>query len=199
MGFLDEPPVEGAVADLYAADEARLGYVANYTRAFAHRPEVYRAWQALNTAVKAAMDPVRYEVATVAAAGELRSSYCSLAHGQVLAGQLGEDEAVRVVRLGAVRVAEGRPGDPAVAAVAALARQVVSEPSAVVPADLEPLRALGFSDADVLDVVLAAAARSFFSSVLEATGTEPDPGYAALPDRLRSAHTVGPAGQAASG
>ncbi|GAA1839013.1 carboxymuconolactone decarboxylase family protein [Microlunatus capsulatus] len=191
MGYLDEPPVEGAVADLYAADEARLGYVANYTRAFAHRPEVYRAWQALNTAVKAAMDPVRYEVATVAAAGELRSSYCSLAHGQVLAGQLGEDEAVRV--------AEGRPGDPAVAAVAALARQVVSEPSAVAPADLEPLRALGFSDADVLDVVLAAAARSFFSSVLEATGTEPDPGYAALPDRLRSALTVGRPVQAADG
>ena len=191
MGYLDEPPVEGAVADLYAADEARLGYVANYTRAFAYRPEVYRAWQALNTAVKAAMDPVRYEVATVAAAGELRSSYCSLAHGQVLAGQLGEDEAVRV--------AEGRSGDPAVAAVAALARQVVSEPSAVVPADLETLRALGFSDADVLDVVLAAAARSFFSSVLEATGTEPDPGYAALPDRLRSALTVGRPVQAADG
>lgn len=191
MSYLEEPRVEGAVADLYAADQARLGYVPNYTRAFAHRPEVYRAWQALNAAVKAEMDPVRYEVSTVAAAGELSSNYCSLAHGQVLAGQVGEDEAVRV--------AEGRASDPAAAAVATLARRVVAEPSAVRAEDLEPLRALGFADADLLDVVLAAAARSFFSSVLEATGTEPDAAYAVLPERLRRALTVGRPVQAADG
>jgi hypothetical protein len=40
-----------------------------------------------------AMDPGRYELATVAAARVLRSSYCSLAHGQVLAEQfLGPDK-----------------------------------------------------------------------------------------------------------
>jgi alkylhydroperoxidase family enzyme len=33
----------------------------------------------------AAMDPRRYELATLAAALELRSSYCALAHGKVLA------------------------------------------------------------------------------------------------------------------
>jgi alkylhydroperoxidase family enzyme len=62
----------------------------NYERAFAGRPEVYAAWGALNGAVKAGMDLRRYELATLAAAQRLRSSYCSLAHGKVLREQFGE-------------------------------------------------------------------------------------------------------------
>ena len=53
-------------------------------RAFAERPEVYAAWVQLNGAIKAGMDPRRYELATLAAARRLRSSYCCLAHGTVL-------------------------------------------------------------------------------------------------------------------
>ena len=191
MSYLDDVPDEGPAADLYAADQARQGYVANYTRVFAHRPEVYRAWQALNGAIKASMDPVRYEVATVAAASELRSSYCSLAHGEVLARQLGEEEAVRV--------ATGRASAAEHTAVADLARKVVTAPTTVTAEDLEGLRAAGFSDADLLDVVLAAAARCFFSSVLEAVGAEPDPVYAELPADLRTALTVGRPIEAADG
>ena len=51
---------------------------------------VLEAWRGLNSAVKASMDPRRYEIATVAAALRLRSSYCSLAHGKVP-----EDETLR--------------------------------------------------------------------------------------------------------
>ena len=191
MSYLDDVPDEGPAADLYAADRARQGYVANYTRVFARRPEVYQAWQALNGAIKASMDPVRYEVATVAAAAELGSSYCSLAHGEVLARQVGEAEAVRA--------ATGRPSEVVHAAVADLARKVVTAPATVSAEDLEDLRAAGFTDTDVLDVVLAAAARSFFSSVLEAVGAEPDPVYAELPADLRTALTVGRPIQAADG
>jgi hypothetical protein len=53
------------------------------------------------------------------------------------------------------------------------------------------LRALGYADGDILDVVVAAATRSFFATVLDATGALPD---AALRDQdpaLRDALTVG--------
>ena len=53
----------------------------NFERAFAERPEIYAAWVQLNGAVKAGMDLRRYELATLAAAQRLRSSYCCLAHG----------------------------------------------------------------------------------------------------------------------
>src|SRR5215210_3552634 len=62
----------------------------NYEHAFAERPDVYAAWQQLNAAIKARMDLRRYELATLAAARRLRSSYCSLAHGKLLAEQFGE-------------------------------------------------------------------------------------------------------------
>src|SRR5512142_1529437 len=62
----------------------------NYERAFEQRPEVYAAWQQLNGAIKGGMDLRRYELATLAAARRLRSSYCCLAHGSVLLERFGE-------------------------------------------------------------------------------------------------------------
>ena len=55
-----------------------------------------------------------------------------------------------------------------------MARKVAANPAQVTAADLAPLHDRGFSDADVLDVVLATAIRCFFSTVLSATGAEPD-------------------------
>jgi hypothetical protein len=57
--------------------------------------------------------------------------------------------------------------------------------------DLAELRELGVDDGEILDVVLAAAARCFFSSVLDAVGAEPDAAYGALDPAVRDALTVG--------
>src|SRR3954462_4586263 len=79
MSWIRTPPDDAATGEgaaAYDRDRETLGYVANYTRVFANRPAVLEAWRALNGAVKASMDPRRYELATVAAALRLRSSYC---------------------------------------------------------------------------------------------------------------------------
>ena len=57
--------------------------------------------------------------------------------------------------------------------------------------DVDELKSHGLSDEDVLDVVLAAAARSFFSKTLDATGSEPDSAFNNLPETLRTALSVG--------
>jgi uncharacterized peroxidase-related enzyme len=182
-----EDSATGAVAAAYDRDRATLGYVANYTRVFAHRPDVLEAWRGLNGAIKAAMDPRRYELATVAAALRLRSSYCSLAHGKVLAEQFD----------GPIAVA-GMVSDPSAAAltdvdraVMRLADKVAAGAAHMTEADLADLRDLGLEDAEILDVVLAAAARCFFSSVLDAVGAEPDAAYRSLDPALREPLTVG--------
>jgi hypothetical protein len=59
------------------------------------------------------------------------------------------------------------------------------------PEDLGELRSLGFADDEILDVVLAAAGRCFFSTVLDAVGAQPDAAYQALGAPLREALTVG--------
>ncbi len=176
--------VEAAAA--FERDRATLGYVANYTRLLARRPAVYEAWRGLNASIKASMDPRRYELATLAAARRLRSSYCSLAHGAVLVDRFGAEPEVRAITGGEVGDL-----DPLDAAVVRLAERVAGGAAQMSPQDLEELRGLGLDDDEILDVVLTAAARCFFSSVLDATGTEPDAAFRALEPGLQESLTVG--------
>jgi uncharacterized peroxidase-related enzyme len=189
MAFIEPIPeedAEGATAELYAADLDEDGYVANSTKAFGHRPAVFAAWRQLGTTIGGSMDRRRYELATVAAARVLRSSYCSLAHGKVLAEQFLGAERTIALATGAVDAL-----DPLDAEIVRFATLVTREPASVRASDMERLRALGLSDEEILDVVLAAAARCFFSTVLEALGVQADPAYRALDPELRAALTVG--------
>ncbi|MEZ0448278.1 peroxidase [Cellulomonas sp. ICMP 17802] len=181
----DDDPT-GEVAAAFEKDRATLGHVANYTRVLAQRPAVLRGWQGLNGAIKG-MDARRYEVATTAAALRLRSSYCALAHGDALAKAHMSPDAVRAL-------AQGDGSDELTEvdhAIARLADKVAAGAADVRPEDLDELRALGLADDEVLDVVLAAAARCFFSTVLEAVGAEPDAKYADLDGPMRDALTIG--------
>jgi alkylhydroperoxidase family enzyme len=157
----------------------------NYERAFEARPEVYAAWGALNGSIKAGMDLRRYELVTLAAARRLRSSYCCLAHGSVLDERFGEP--VRDIAL------DHRTAglDDVDVAVMNLAELVVGDAASISEADLQPLRELGLSEAEIMDVVLAAAARCFFSKTLDALGVQPDASYASLEPELREVLVVG--------
>ena len=184
----DADPSDPEVAALHAADLADAGMVRDYTRVFAHRPAVYAAWAGLNGAVKASMDLRTYELATVAAARRLRSSYCCLAHGRVLLTRgLLDEEGLRCAVL-------DEPTDQLSErdrAVMALADAVAAGAADMTEDDLAPLRAHGMADDEILSVVLAAAARCFFSTVLDATGAQADADFLRLPARLRDVLVVG--------
>ena len=187
MSWIRDPdPDDPAVRALYDADAAAAGYVHRYTRVFGHRPDVYRAWAGLNGAIKASMAARHYELATLAAAMRLRSSYCALAHGQVLVDRLGAADEVRALVSGRAAAL-----DETDAAVVRLAAKVAAGAADMEPDDLTELRELGWADEDILDVVLAAAARCFFSTVLDAVGAQPDAAYRAMDPELRDGLTVG--------
>jgi uncharacterized peroxidase-related enzyme len=190
MTFIDtvaEDQATDAIADMYATDTEAFGYLPNFTRAFSPRPAVYAAWRQLNGAIKSSMNVRRYELANVAAARRLRSSYCTLAHGSVLIDNfLDADSLVAVVadhRTAGLSAAE--------MAVMDLAEKVADDATSVHQADIERLRAEGLSDAEIVDVVLGAAARCFFSKTLDALGVEPDAKYADLDPAVRDVLTVG--------
>jgi uncharacterized peroxidase-related enzyme len=182
-----EVDATGPLAELYEADRATLGAVANYTKAFSLRPGVYAAWRTLNLEIRGGMDLRRYELATLAAARRVRSTYCSLAHGSVLANRFLEPDALRAV------VADHHAAglDEVDIAVMDLADKVADDATTVGEADLDRLRALGLSDTEIFDVVAAAAARCFFSKVLDGLGAEPDARFGQLDPQLRDALTVG--------
>jgi uncharacterized peroxidase-related enzyme len=177
----------GAVAAMYEADRRVSGHLPNFSTAFSLRPDAYAAWRQLNRAIKTNMDPRRYELATVAAASRLRSSYCTLAHGSVLLDKFLSADDLHAV----VGTRDDSELDALDAAVIALADKVALDATSVMQSDIDQLRALGLSDAEILDVVLAAAARCFFSKVLDGIGIQPDAKYAQLDPELRDALTVG--------
>ena len=190
---VSDADASGAVAAMYEHDRANFGAVANFTRAFSVRPEVYAAWRGLNGAIRESMPLRRYELATLAAARALRSSYCALAHGTVVIGPSLGDDAMAAGELRAAMSGD-RDGDGLTEterAVMALAEQVVNDAVAVTEADVARLRDLGLDDAEIVDVVLAAAARCFFSKTLDALGVAPDARYGALAPELRDVLVVG--------
>jgi alkylhydroperoxidase family enzyme len=157
----------------------------NYERAFAKRPDVYAAWLQLNGAIKAGMDLRRYELATLAAARRLRSSYCCLAHGTVLIENFGEP--VREIAI------DHRSAglDELDIGVMDLAERVVEDATSIDDAYMQRLRKLGLSETEIMDVVLAAAARCFFSKTLDALDVRADRRYRELEPGPREALVVG--------
>jgi uncharacterized peroxidase-related enzyme len=184
---IQDDQASDVVKEFFEADRGRLGFVANFTRVFANRPEVYAAWLQLNGAIKRAMDLRRYELATLAAARRLRSSYCALAHGKVLAENYLDPETVRAVALD--HTSSGL--DATDIAIMDLADKIAGDATSVTREDIEHLRGFGLSDADIFDVVAAAAARSFFSKTLDALEVQADAAYRQLEPQLRDALTVG--------
>lgn len=190
MSFLKsvaEEEANGDVADLYRREIERVGYLPNYSQTFSLHPQAYRAWRDLIASIAKAMDERRYELATLAAAARLRSSACALAHGSILEEKFFEpDEVAQIARGKGPSVL-----DPTEALVVEFAAKVVGDATEVTEDDIHRLRAAGLSDRDILDVVLAAAARSFFSKVLDATGTLADAVYGEMDTDLREALTIG--------
>lgn len=176
MAFIETIPPEdagGAVEEMYDKLFDSYGYLPAYGTLFSHRPELMRAWTRLNETIKSTMDLRRYEIATVAAALERRSSYCSLAHGEKLLG-LGTstDEVAAFAR--------GEPDSGLTEeeqAVAAFARKVAADPVSIAPLDIETLRGHGLTDPEIFDVAAAASARCFFTALCDSMGAHPDAAY----------------------
>jgi uncharacterized peroxidase-related enzyme len=184
---VEDDQASGRARELFDADLAKDGYVWNLTRLLALRPQVLDAWRGLVGAIRTTMDLRRYELVTLAAARALRASYCTLAHGSILRDQF--FEADRVIAMARDPATAGLPA--AEVAMMEFAAKVATEASLVTQADVDRLRRLGFNDHEVLDITLAAAARAFFTKVLDGLGVPPDASYQALAPELRRALTVG--------
>jgi uncharacterized peroxidase-related enzyme len=171
--FIDAVPEQdatGPLADYYQRQRAAWGFLPNYAGAFSTRPDVARAWDTLNTTIREGMDRRRFEIATIAAARALRSTYCTVAHAKFLRDECGDDATMRSIAAepsGAALDAQDR-------AVYEFAGKVAVDASRVEQADIDRMRALGLSDGDIADLVFAAAARSFFTRVLDALGAQLD-------------------------
>jgi uncharacterized peroxidase-related enzyme len=110
-----------------------------------------------------------------------------LAHGAVLRKNGMSDDEVKAIAEN-FRNAGLKPEE---VAVMNLAHKVSLHAQQVSAEDVQELRDYGLTDEEIFDVIVAAAARSFFSKVLDAVAVEPD--EAIIPDHsgLLAALSVG--------
>jgi uncharacterized peroxidase-related enzyme len=172
-----EPKTSRKIAEMYENARDTYGYLPNMYQAFGHRPEVMESWSALLVSLRGNIEPRRYELVTLAAARELRSSYCMLAHGAVLAREgVSESQLEAIIDGG-----DDAPLDEQERAIMIFATKVVRDATSVTQDDIDTLKTHALTDAEIFDIVAAAAARCFFSKTLDALGTSPDQAYV---DRL---------------
>ena len=166
----EESAVGADVAAWYQRQRDSWGYLPNYALAFATRPDVAEAWNTLNNAVRGNMERRRFELATIAAARAYRSTYCMAAHCKFLRDACDDESTMRAVAADP----SGANLDATDRAVMDFATQVARDASSVTAADVQRLRDNGLGDPEIVDVVLAAAARAFFTKVLDALGVQAD-------------------------
>jgi uncharacterized peroxidase-related enzyme len=171
--FIDAVPegaASGPLAAYYEQQRAAWGFLPNYAGAFASRPDVAQAWNVLNVTIRDGMDRRRFEIVTIAAARALRSTYCAVAHSKFLRDVCGDEASVESMATdptGAGLTVQDR-------AVCEFAAKVAADAAAVEQADVDRLRAVGLTDGEIADVVFAAAARAFFTRVLDGLGAQLD-------------------------
>src|SRR6266511_382476 len=143
MAFLHTiPPADaaGPVREMYEQAQSRFGYVPNWTQAFSLRPEMLNGWAALLRSVQSNLTVRDYELATLAAARALRSSYCALAHGSVLANKVFDAGTVAAI----VKGEPESPLEPRERAMMAFAEKVALYADRITSADVDLLRTHGY-------------------------------------------------------
>jgi len=184
---ISEEQAEGLVQDQYQAAQKSMGYIPNYIKAFSLHPEVYDAWTKLIGAIRSSMKLRRYELVTFATAMALKCTYCMLAHGAVLRKNFFSVDQIKAI----VKDFRNAGLSPEEVAMMSFAQKVTTQAHQVSEHDIDELRGHGFSDEEILNVVLACTARNFFSKTLDAVGAIPDEIYLELEPDLLQVLTLG--------
>jgi len=178
---------QGAAHEMYRQVEQAMGHVPNWALAFSLRPGVRDAWAALQASIRSNLSVRSYELATLAAARALRSSYCTLAHGKILTDKVFDAAAVTAI----MQNAGDTPLEPRERAMMEFAERVAVAADRITSAEIDGLRSHGYSDDEIFDLAATAAARCFFSKLLDALGVQADAAFHDLEPDLRKALTVG--------
>lgn len=189
--FVDTIPEQaaaGPLADYYRQQHDAWGFLPNYALLFSSRPDVALAWNSLNLTIRGGMERRLFELTTIAAARALHSTYCTAAHSKFLRDVCGDEATLH-------NIADDPSGaglGPRDRAIYAFAARVAIDAAGIEQAEIDELRAHDLSDLDITNIVFAAAARSFFTRVLDGLGAQLDIETAsAFPPALLESMVVG--------
>jgi len=186
---IEEDEATGRVAEIYEKQKAQLGFVMEAAKCFTARPDLLPIYTDFSDRIRAgfSLGVREWRLITLIAAKQIPSTYCSHVYGKQLIDDLGSKEAVLAVQSDFRKA--GLPDKDV--AMLSYAEKVAQDASGISQADIDALRAAGFSDRQICDIALCAAFRCFVSRFFDAVGAGTEPAFIDSDESFRSAMTVG--------
>jgi uncharacterized peroxidase-related enzyme len=186
FGETPEGELPGDIADIFAKNREKIGFVPNVFRAYAKRPDHFRAFMQYHDVLmrgEGGLSRAEREAIVVAVSAENRCQYCVTAHGAALR-VLGKDPLLADQIAINWRTAALTPRWRAMLTFASR----VNEPAfAATDAEITSLRDAGFAEDDIWDIAAIAAFFGFSNRMAGALDMRPNlefyaMGRATVPD-----------------
>lgn len=174
MAWIDEieaPDASGELADLYQELLERRGKIANILKVHSLNPQALKAHLDLYMTLlfgRSGLSRADRESIAVVTSASNKCDYCVNHHAQSLGRYQKDPQSLAEIRA----AQDFTVLDPRTRAMLAHARKLTKEPDAVTQADLDTLRATGFSDRDILDITLVTAYFNFVNRIALGLGVE---------------------------
>lgn len=176
MAWIKTIPEDKATGDLKRAYEAvtrTRGKVSNIMRAQSLNPNALRSFLELYVSLvfgKSGLSRAEREMIATTISAHNGCDYCVTHHGEALRFYLKNGDQLEAFSRG--QQPESLPLRTKVLMNYAL--KLTLNPGSVVREDLEPLRTIGISDSEILDVILLTAYMNFVNRVAQGLGVEHD-------------------------
>jgi uncharacterized peroxidase-related enzyme len=184
-----EQDATGKVAEVYAAQKAKFGFVMEAVACFTARPDLLPAYTEFYKKILDGFSLTMREwrLITLIAAKQIPSTYCSHVYSKQLLEHLGSKEAVLAVQRDFRNA--GLPAKDV--EMLAYAEKIAKDASQITQRDIDRLRAAGFTDPQICDIALCAAFRCFVSRFFDALGAGTEAAFVDGDEAFRTAMTVG--------
>lgn len=171
---IEPAEAEGELATIYANEVASMGRVMQATECWSARPDILVPVEHLLHQIRDgfSLGLVNFRLITLVTAKYVPSSYCSHVYFKTLSSMIGRERTLAVHRdYRNAGLAEQQ------IAMLAYAEQITIDASRICQADIDHLRALGFTDLNIADIALAASFRNFVSRYFDAVGAVAEPDF----------------------
>lgn len=168
LELIEPEQATGEARDLLQGVERQLGEVPNVFKVMAHSPPVLKAYLTMSRSLtEAGLDPALREKVAVAVAGINQCDYCASAHTDV-----GKRRGVTQPELDLNL--QARSSEPQTEAVFDLVRAILNQKGDLTDAEFDTLREAGFSDRQLVELIIYIGFSATANYLNKIAGTEID-------------------------
>lgn len=184
-----EAEATGQIAEIYAKQKAQMGFVMETAKCMTTRPDLLPVYMDFVAKIRGgfSLGERGWKLITFIVAKHVPSTYCSMVYGQQLIEVLGSRDKVMAVQRD-FRTAGLSQKE---VAMLAYAEKIALDGSHITQADIDKVRAAGFTDHEICDIALCASFRCFISRFFDATGAGPEAAFLDEDRAFRKAMNVG--------